>query len=179
MRFEPTRLKDAMVVVAEPHADHRGSFTRMFCEREFAAHGLETVFPQHSQSRTVARGAIRGLHFQRAPHEETKLVRCVRGAIFDVIVDLRPASPTFRQWQGFELTPEDGRQLYIPKGFAHGFQTLVTDCEAGYLISAFHAPESASGVRHDDPALGVIWPLAVTDLSDKDRNWPLLGPLPG
>ena len=159
----------------EPSSDHRGSFTRLFCEREFSARGLETRFPQLSQSATHIHGTVRGLHFQRSPHSEVKLVRCAKGAIFDVIVDLRPGSSTYRHWQGFELTAENGNQLYIPQGFAHGFQTLSDACEVAYMISAFYFPEAAAGVRFDDPALGIAWPLPVTDLSDKDRAWPLLG----
>jgi dTDP-4-dehydrorhamnose 3,5-epimerase len=111
------------------------------------------------------------MHFQREPHAEVKIVTCTKGAIFDVIVDLRPASPTFRRWQGFELTDENRHRLYIPKGFAHGFQALTDNVEVGYLISAFYEPSAASGVRHDDPAFGIEWPLSVTVISEKDRSW--------
>jgi dTDP-4-dehydrorhamnose 3,5-epimerase len=116
------------------------------------------------------------MHFQRAPDAEVKLVTCSRGAIWDVIIDLRPGSPTYLAWQGFELTPENGRRLYVPEGFAHGFQTLLDDSEVGYLISAFHAPASASGVRYDDPTFAIDWPLPVAALSEKDRTWPPFAP---
>jgi dTDP-4-dehydrorhamnose 3,5-epimerase len=112
------------------------------------------------------------MHFQRAPHGEIKVVRCLKGAVYDVIIDLRPESPTYRRWQGFELSAENRRQLYIPQGFAHGFQTLCDDAEVGYLISAFYAPAAASGVRYDDPAFAIEWPLALTVISEKDQTWP-------
>jgi dTDP-4-dehydrorhamnose 3,5-epimerase len=175
MRFEPTGLDGAWLVRLEPMRDSRGFFARTFCVDEFGARDLETVFPQHSISSSDRKGTLRGMHFQRPPHDEVKLVRCLRGAIFDVIIDLRPQSPTFRQWRGFELSAENQDQLYIPKGFAHGFQTLSDDVQVNYLISAFYAPGAASGVRHDDPAFGIAWPLPVSDMSDKDRAWPDFG----
>jgi dTDP-4-dehydrorhamnose 3,5-epimerase len=172
MQFHPTRLDGAWLIKLTPVKDERGAFVRTFCEREFGERGLETRFVQHSLSVNARKGTLRGMHFQRAPHEEVKLVRCQRGAIWDVIVDLRPGSPSYLQWQGFELSAENGLQLYIPKGFAHGFQTLSDDCEVFYLISAFHAPDAASGLRHDDPRFGIEWPLPVSVMSDKDRAWP-------
>jgi dTDP-4-dehydrorhamnose 3,5-epimerase len=172
MRFEAIGLDGAWLIHPEPVQDERGFFARMFCANEFAAHCLETTFPQHSVSHSSRKGTVRGMHFQTAPHEEVKLVRCVAGAIFDVIIDLRPGSPTFRRWQGFELTADNGLQLYIPKGFAHGFQTLTDDARINYLISEIYAPAAASGVRHDDPAFGIKWPLPVTTISDKDLRWP-------
>lgn len=171
MRFDPTNLSGACLVVPEPVGDERGFFARTFCVRELAEHGLETEFVQHSASVSLKRGTLRGMHFQREPHGEAKIVTCVKGAIFDVIVDLRPASPTFRRWQGFELTDANRHRLYIPKGFAHGFQTLTDNVEVGYLISAFYEPSAASGVRHDDPAFGIEWPLPVTVISEKDKGW--------
>ena len=172
MRFHPLGIDGAWLVAPEPHRDERGEFARTFCIREFAQCGLETEFVQHSASRTNSRGTIRGMHFQREPHAETKIVTCTRGAIYDVVVDLRPHSPTYREWRGIELSQENQLRLYIPKGLAHGFQTLVDDVEASYLISSYYEPAAGSGVRHDDPAFGITWPLPVTYLSDKDRAWP-------
>jgi dTDP-4-dehydrorhamnose 3,5-epimerase len=172
MIFTPTRLAGMWLVEIEPYSDERGHFARTWCRREFEAHGLDTDLAQASLSFNRARGTIRGLHFQRPPHGEVKLVRCTRGAIFDVAVDLRPASPTRRQWQGFELTAENGMALYIPRGFAHGFQTLAPDSEVFYQISQFYAPEAASGVRYDDPAFAIAWPLPVAAISPQDRAWP-------
>ena len=160
------------IVHLEPACDRRGFFVRTFCIDEFAAHGLETSYAQHSISFSVRRGTLRGMHYQRKPHSEVKLVRCVKGAIWDVIIDIRPDSPTYRQWQGFELSSVDGHQLYIPKGFAHGFQTLSNDVEVNYLISEPYAPQSANGICYNDPAFGINWPLAVTEISERDLGWP-------
>jgi dTDP-4-dehydrorhamnose 3,5-epimerase len=172
MDFEETHLAGAWLIDLLPARDHRGFFARTFCVQAYADHGLATGFVQHSTSHTVLRGTLRGMHFQRPPHGEVKVVRCLKGAIWDVIVDLRGDSPTYRCWQGFELTAENQRQLYVPEGFAHGFQTLSDEAQVGYLISAFYAPQAASGVRFDDPAFAIHWPLPVTDLSEKDRSWP-------
>lgn len=172
MLFTKTRLDGAWLVEPEPNRDSRGWFARTFCEREFEAHGLETRFVQHSTSQNVSRGTLRGMHFQMASHAEVKLVRCLKGAIYDVIIDLNPGSPTHRQWQGFELSAANMRQLYIPKGFAHGFQTLEDASEIGYLISDFYAPDASTGVRWDDPVFGIKWPLPVSVMSDKDKAWP-------
>jgi dTDP-4-dehydrorhamnose 3,5-epimerase len=172
MRFTRTEIDGSWLIEPQPAEDARGSFSRVFCEREFAAHGLETRFSQHSVSYTAARGTLRGLHLQRAPHEETKVVACYRGAIFDVCVDLRTNSPTFRKWCGFELSAANRRRLYIPTGCAHGFQTLTDDAEVHYLISAFYSAEAGAGVRYDDPAFGVAWPLPIAAISEKDRVWP-------
>jgi dTDP-4-dehydrorhamnose 3,5-epimerase len=172
MIFTPTELDGAWLIDLDLKGDERGFFARTFCEREFAEQGLQTRFPQHSLSQSATKGTLRGMHFQRPPHAEVKLVACARGAVLDVIIDLRPASATFRRWLGVELSAANRRRLYIPEGFAHGFQTLVDDCEVSYLISAFYEPTAASGVRHDDPAFGVVWPLPVSVISDKDRAWP-------
>jgi dTDP-4-dehydrorhamnose 3,5-epimerase len=172
MKFESTMLRDAYLIQLEPVRDNRGSFARTFCTEEFAAHGLENNYPQHSLSVSAHRGTLRGMHYQRDPHGETKLVRCTRGAILDVIIDIRPDSPTYRRWQEFELSSLNGRQLYIPKGFAHGFQTLTDDAEVNYLISAPYKPELAQGIRYNDPAFGISWPLSVTEISEKDMHWP-------
>lgn len=140
--------------------------------REFAAHGLKTTFVQHSVSFSALRGTVRGMHFQTPPHGEAKLVECVKGAIWDVIIDLRRQSPTFGCWKGVELNAENRRQLYIPEEFAHGFITLCDNTEVRYLISAFYEPSAANGFRHDDPAFAIPWPLPVAAISDRDRNWP-------
>ena len=174
MLFHETGLQGAWLIEAEPACDERGFFTRTFCVSQFATHGLETSFVQHSMSHSRYKHTLRGMHFQRAPHEEVKLVSCVAGAIFDVILDLRPDSPTYLQWASFYLTPESLLHLYIPKGFAHGFQTLTEDSIVNYLISEFYTPGAASGLRFDDPALGIEWPAEPTAMSDKDRNWRLL-----
>lgn len=173
MRFLATALPGVWLIEPEPSHDPRGFFARTFCVREFAAQGLETGFVQHSTSLSTARGTLRGVHFQRPPAAETKLVRCLRGAIWDVAVDLRRDSPTYRRWLGVELSAENRRQLYIPEGIGHGCQTLRDDVEIGYLISAFHAPEAAGGVRYDDPAFAIDWPLPVSVISPKDQSWPL------
>jgi dTDP-4-dehydrorhamnose 3,5-epimerase len=172
MIFTPTRLPGLVLVEPEPQRDERGSFARIWCAREFAGAGLDVEIAQASLSANRARGTLRGLHFQRPPHDEVKLVRCIAGAIFDVAVDLRPQSPTYCRWQGFELSAANGAALYIPKGFAHGFETLADDSEVLYQISAFYAPQSSSGVRWDDPAFAIKWPLPLAAISEKDRSWP-------
>ena len=176
MRFHPTPLRDAWLVDPEPLRDGRGFFARTFCAREFAANGLETNYPQHSMSFSGRRGTLRGMHFQREPYGEVKLVRCVSGAIWDVIIDMRPDSPTFRRWYGVELSDQNGRQFYIPHGFAHGFQTLTDNVQVNYLISEPYAPDAASGVRYDDPSFEIAWPLPVTTISEKDLLWPNFAP---
>jgi dTDP-4-dehydrorhamnose 3,5-epimerase len=170
--FQRTKLKDAWLIEPEPATDQRGYFMRTFCALEFAKHGLETRFVQHSTSYSSAAGTVRGMHFQRSPHDEVKLVSCLRGAIWDVIIDLRPQSVTYMHHEAYLLNDENQRRLYVPAGFAHGFQTLTADAEVGYLISAFYVPEAASGVRYDDPHFAISWPLPVTAISERDRNWP-------
>ena len=172
MQFRPTGLAGVRLIELEPVRDERGFFARTFCTRELAAAGLETGFPQHSLSQTRRAGSVRGMHFQRSPHEEVKLLRCIKGAIHDVLIDIRPGSPTYRRWEAYELTAENRHQLYVPAGVAHGFQTLLPDTEVAYLISAFYAPAAAAGIRHDDPAFAIAWPLPVADISEKDRAWP-------
>jgi dTDP-4-dehydrorhamnose 3,5-epimerase len=172
MQFQSTNLRDVCLVQVEPARDSRGFFARTFCVDEFAHHGLETSFPQHSVSFSRRRGTMRGMHYQRDPYGEVKLVRCTRGAILDVIIDIRPDSPTYRRWQEFELSSTNGHQLYIPKGFAHGFQSLSDDVEVSYLISTRYRPEAACGIRYDDPAFAIAWPLPVTEISEKDLFWP-------
>jgi dTDP-4-dehydrorhamnose 3,5-epimerase len=143
--------------------------------QEFAEHGMDSVFVQQNASTSTSRGTIRGLHFQRPPHAEAKLIRCLRGRILDVIVDLRAASSSAMRHEAFELSAENGLMLYVPKGFAHGFQTLTDDVEVTYLVSARYAPEAEGGLRHDDPKLSIAWPLPVSVISPKDAGWPLLG----
>lgn len=172
MILKETPLTGAWTVTQEPVADSRGSFTRTFCVREFTAFGLETNFVQHSRSLSLKRGTIRGMHFQAEPYGEVKLVSCTAGAIQDVIVDIRPKSPTYLKWFAIKLTPENGHQLYIPKGFAHGFQSLTDNAVVNYLISDFYVPEAGRGLRYDDPALGIDWPLPLAAISEKDRSWP-------
>lgn len=172
MQFQKTTLEGAWLIDPAPAHDDRGFFARTFCTREFAEQGLTSRFVQHSLSQSKAKGTLRGMHFQQQPHTEVKLVRCQKGAIYDVIIDLRPQSPTYRQWQGFELTSENRHQLYVPEGFAHGFQSLCPDVEIAYLISAFYVPGASRGMRHDDPAFSIDWPLPVAAISDKDSTWP-------
>ena len=172
MKFTETRLRGAFIIDVERREDPRGHFARIYCESEFAAHGLPTRLVQGSQSFTRRAGTVRGMHYQLPPHAEDKLVRCTRGAIWDAIIDLRPRSPTFCQWIGVELSEDNGRMLLVPQGFAHGFITLTDNAAATYQMSAAYAAQAERGVRHDDPAFGIAWPVAVTDLSDKDRHWP-------
>lgn len=174
MIFTETPLKGAFILDLEPHTDSRGFFARAFCANEFAAHGLNTSVAQSSLSWSRRRGTLRGMHFSVPPGAEAKLVRCIRGAIHDVIIDLRPESPTYHAHFAVELTAESRRALYVPEQFAQGFQTLTDDTEVYYQMSAFYDPACQRGVRYDDPAFGIAWPLPVTEISDKDRNWPLL-----
>jgi dTDP-4-dehydrorhamnose 3,5-epimerase len=172
--FTATPLPGAWVIDLERRGDDRGFFARTFCAREFAEHGLATEFVQGNMSLSAEPGTLRGLHYQHPPAEETKLMRCIQGAMWDVIVDARPRSSTYLQGFGVELSPENGRALYVPKGFAHGFQTLKPDTVAFYMVDAFYTPGAEDGFRHDDPTLGLDWPLAPTEISEKDRNWPLI-----
>ena len=174
MKFIETHLKDAWLVELDPRGDARGSFARSFSRDEFAERGLATDYLQANVSVSSNRGTVRGLHFQRSPHTEAKLVRCVRGAILDVIVDLRGDSPTYLQHGAFELSADNRRQLYVPPGFAHGFQSLVDDIEITYMVSARHNAAAEGGLRYDDPALAIAWPHPVSVISEKDSQWPLL-----
>ncbi len=175
MRFLATTLRDAVLIESEPRTDARGHFVRTFCESEFAAAGLETHFPQHNHSFNEAAGTLRGMHFQHGPDAEVKVVRCTRGAIRDVIIDLRPGSDTRGRWEAFELTAQNGLQLYVPKGFAHGYVTLRDRSAVSYLVSRPHAPAAEGGVRWDDPAFGIDWQVDVRQISDKDASWPDYG----
>jgi dTDP-4-dehydrorhamnose 3,5-epimerase len=171
MRFLETKFGDAWLTESEPVRDERGYFARTFCVRDFQERGLEDRYVQHSRSYSARKGTLRGMHYQTPPHTEVKIVSCIAGAIFDVIVDLRPDSPTHLKWQGFELSAANKRQLYVPSGFAHGFQTLTDDAELSYLISAFYEPSASTGLSHDDPAIGIRWPLPVAVISDRDKSW--------
>lgn len=172
MKFVPAELEGAFLVVAEPRGDERGFLARTYCEDELGARGLHTRWPQCNVTRTERRGAIRGMHFQAETRPEVKLVRCTAGAVFDVIVDLRPGSRTFGRWQAFELRASPVESLYIPAGFAHGFQSLEDGTELFYMMGDSYVPELARGVRFDDPDLGIAWPLPVTVVSERDRAWP-------
>jgi dTDP-4-dehydrorhamnose 3,5-epimerase len=174
--FTETQLKDAFVVDLERREDERGFFARAFCQREFEAHGLKPLIAQANISFNYRRGTVRGLHFQHPPHAETKFVRCSRGGIVDVIVDLRPESPTYLQHVAVELTAENRCGLYVPERFAHGYQVLEDNTETTYQVGEFYTPAAESGLRYNDPRLGIAWPLPVTDVSDKDQRWPLLQP---
>jgi dTDP-4-dehydrorhamnose 3,5-epimerase len=174
VRFTPTLLAGAYLVHLEPRVDERGLFARAFCANEFAGQKLETSFVQSNISSNAQAGTVRGLHFQRAPHAEVKLVRCVKGALYDAIVDMREGSPTYLQSFGVELSDENGLMIYVPKGFAHGYQALSDGATAFYMVSAPYAPHAEGGLRFDDPKLAIAWPRPVTAISDKDARWPLL-----
>lgn len=178
MRFIPAQLSGVWLIELELRSDERGWFARTWCGQEFAAHGLNTHWPQGNLTRTLRRGMIRGMHWQAEPRPEVKLVRCAAGAIWDVVVDVRRNSPTFGRWAAYELTAANGHQLYIPAGFAHGFQCLTDNCEVAYLMGETYVPELARGLRWNDPAVSIQWPIADSSLSERDRNLPLLAELP-
>lgn len=175
MIFTETKLKGAFVIDIEPREDERGFFARSWCEDEFAKHGLNSRLAQCNISFNKKRGTLRGMHYQIEPFPEAKLTRCTRGAIYDVIIDLRSHSPTFKQWVSVELNAENRRALYIPAGFAHGFQTLEDNTEVFYQMSEFYHPECARGVRWDDPAFGIIWPIQEVIISAADKQFTLIG----
>lgn len=175
MKFLDTPLAGAYVIEPELIEDNRGFFARSFCVHEFAARGLDTALVQCNISFNRKRGTLRGMHLQVEPHAEAKLVRCTMGAIYDVIVDLRPESPSFTQWYGVELSAQNRRMLYIPTGLGHGFQTLMDDSEVFYQMSEFYHAQSARGVRFDDPAFAIRWPLPDPICSDRDRSYPMFG----
>ena len=174
MIFTETTLRGAFIVELEPRGDERGFFARAFCQREFEAHGLKPLIAQANLSFNYRTGTVRGLHFQFPPAAETKFVRCSRGAIVDVIVDLRPESPTYLQHVAVELTAANRRALYVPERFAHGYQVLEDETETTYQVGEFYTPAAESGLRWSDPGLGIEWPLPVTDVSPKDAAWPLI-----
>lgn len=170
--FRPTRLGGAVEIELERHEDDRGFFARSFCRREFEDHDLEPCVAQCNVSFNRRRGTLRGMHWQADPYGEAKLVRVTRGTVWDVIVDLRQESPTFGEWFGVELSADNRRAIYVPRGFAHGFQTLVDHVEVFYQMSAEYAPEAQQGVRWDDPSFGIAWPIASPILNDRDAGYP-------
>ena len=176
MLFRETPLSGAYVIDIDPRTDPRGFFARAFCSREFKDHSLETEVAQANLSFNEAAGTLRGMHFQLSPHAEVKMVRCTQGSIFDVIVDLRSDSPTYGKWFGETLSAENRRMMYVPKGFAHGYQTLEDHSEVFYMVTEPYAPDFEGGVRWDDPTLGIEWPLPNPIVSDRDRLHPLLNP---
>lgn len=171
MKFIETELAGAFIIEIEPHVDNRGFFARAFCAREFADHGLKPVIAQANVARNHKRGTIRGMHFQFPPHAETKLVRVTRGAIVDIIVDLRPESPTYLRHVAVELSAENQRALYVPERFAHGYQTLEDGTDTTYQVGEYYAPGFEGGLSPFDPRLGLKWPLEVSEMSAKDRQW--------
>jgi len=174
MRFTETDLIDVRVIDPDPHEDDRGRFLRAWCAREFAEHGINFLPVQANMGSSVQKGTVRGMHFQAAPALEAKLVRCTRGAIFDVVLDLRPESRSYGKWYGAELSATNARMLYVPEGCAHGYQTLEEFTEMHYMTSRFYTPSAVRGVRFDDPLFGIRWPLPATVVSEQDRNWPLV-----
>ncbi len=173
MNFLETQIKGAFILEPEKREDPRGTFVRTWCKKEGVAQGLNTNFVQFNVSQTKKKGTIRGLHYQVEPHAEAKLIRCMKGKLFDVIVDVRPNSPTYRKWVGIELRENDFKSLYIPEGLAHGFQTLEDDTEVFYPVTTFYDPESERGIRWNDPFFDIAWPLSADSIiSDKDQRWP-------
>jgi dTDP-4-dehydrorhamnose 3,5-epimerase len=177
--FTETKLEGAFIIDLDLKEDNRGFFARAFCQHEFEDHGLKPVIAQANLAFNRRKGSVRGMHFQFPPTAETKLVRCTRGAILDIIVDLRPESPTYLDHVAVELTADNHRALYVPERFAHGYQVLEDVTETSYQVGEFYTPDSEGGLRYDDPALGLIWPLPVTEMSDKDRVWALLEDVEG
>lgn len=175
MLFTETRLKGAYTIDIEPHEDTRGFFARVWCKNEFAEQGLVSDLAQCSVAYNRRKGTLRGMHYLQAPHAEVKLIRCTKGAVYDVIIDLRPDSDTCRQWLGLELTEENHRTIYIPEGFAHGYMTLRDDTELFYQMSQIYVPEADTGVRWNDPAFGIEWPhVADMIIAERDQTWPLV-----
>lgn len=176
MIFRETGLRDARLIDLDRKGDERGFFARLFCEKEFGAAGLETDFVQINTSLSARAGTLRGMHYQLMPAAEAKVVRCIRGALWDCIIDLRPQSATYGKWFGATLSAENRTMMYVPRGFAHGFITLTDDVEAFYLVSAFYAPEQERGVRWDDPSFAIEWPRQPVEFSAKDGGWPSFDP---
>lgn len=172
MKFTPTNIQDVFIVELEKREDDRGFFARGFCQREFEDHGMIPDVVQANISYNKYKGTLRGMHYQVSPCEETKFLRCTKGSVYDVIIDMRPESKTYKKWIGVELTDKNYKMLYVPRNFAHGFQTLEDETEVMYLVSEFYAPETERGVRYNDPTFMIQWPLAVAQISDKDAGWP-------
>lgn len=175
MNFKQTKIPGVFVIEPAPHADDRGHFFRAWCSREFADHAIDFVPVQANMGFSHRKGTVRGMHFQVAPALEAKLVRCTRGAMFDVAADLRPGSPTYGQWHGEVLSAENSRMLLVPEHCGHGYQTLEDNTEMHYMTSQFYAPDAARGARFDDPLLNITWPVELSSISQQDRSWPLLG----
>lgn len=173
MKISPTKFEGLYIIDIKPHFDERGFFVRNFCKKELKEIGVDYEIRQINRSLTKNKGVIRGMHFQKAPKAEDKIVQCLRGEIFDVAIDLRPDSPTFGQWEAQVLTEENKKIFLIPKGFAHGFQALTDDAEIQYFVSEFYYPEYEGGVRWNDPFFDINWPIKNPFLSEKDKNWPL------
>jgi dTDP-4-dehydrorhamnose 3,5-epimerase len=173
MRFTETDLAGAWVIDPSPHEDARGRFMRAWCAREFAEQGIKFLPVQANLGYSVRKGTVRGMHFQEAPALEAKLVRCTRGAMFDVVLDLRPESPSYRGWYGTVLSANNGKMLYVPERCAHGYQTIEEETEMYYMTSGFYVPSLVRGVRFDDPAFNIQWPLAAAAVSEQDLKWPL------
>ena len=173
MEFHETGIRGVLIVEYTKRSDDRGFFARTWCRREFEDHGLDPTIAQINTGFSIRRGTVRGMHFQKAPSAETKFVRCTRGRVFDVALDLRPHSPTFKRWVGVELAEDNGRMLLVPEGCAHGYQTLEDSSELQYSTSRFYDLDRAMGVRYDDPAFGIEWPLEARSVSEADRNWPV------
>ncbi|MCD4743177.1 MAG: dTDP-4-dehydrorhamnose 3,5-epimerase [Desulfobacteraceae bacterium] len=174
MKIIPLSLKDSYLIKPDPFEDNRGQFVRIFCTKEMSATGLKKNIVQINHSLTVQKGAVRGMHFQYPPKAEIKMVKCLNGKVFDVIVDLRKNSPTFLKWHGEILSEENMKMIYIPEGFAHGFQTMEKNCKLLYFHTEFYNPEFEGSVRYNDPVINIFWPMEVTDISSKDRKHPLL-----
>jgi dTDP-4-dehydrorhamnose 3,5-epimerase len=172
MKLIKTSLQGAMLVELEKKEDDRGFFARTWDIDVFGKAGLKTAFVQANMSHTLKKGTLRGLHFQRSPHAEAKLIRVTRGAIYDVIIDLRKQSPTYKQWYGIELSEENCTAIFVPEGFAHGFVTLKDNTEVSYFVTAFYTPEADTGIRYNDPAFNILWPIPITSVSDKDASFP-------
>jgi dTDP-4-dehydrorhamnose 3,5-epimerase len=171
MIFTETKLNGAYVIEIKKLEDVRGFFSRVWCKNELEAYGLISDIVQINTSYSKKRGTLRGMHYQVEPNQENKIIRCTKGAIYDVIIDLRPKSPTYKKWLGIELTAENYKMLYVPEDFAHGFQTLEDDTEVVYQVSQFYSPQSEQGVRYNDSAFGIRWPIDVRVITDKDKNW--------
>jgi dTDP-4-dehydrorhamnose 3,5-epimerase len=171
MIFTESKIKGVFILEIKKFEDERGFFGRAWCKNEMEAHGLNPYVVQANTSFSRQKGTLRGMHFQKHPYEETKLIRCTKGAIYDVIIDIRPDSPTFKNWFGIELSQDNYKMLYVPEGFAHGFLTLTDNCEVFYLVSQFYNPSFEAGVRWDDPAFKINWPVKVEVISEKDKNF--------
>jgi len=175
LKISRTPLESLLAIEPEKHFDERGFFARTFCAREFSQHGVTISFVQCGTSFNTNAGTVRGMHFQKQPYSEAKLIRCTRGALLDTIIDIREGSATYLKSFSIELSQNNGRLLFVPEGFAHGYQTLVNETEVFYEISSYYNPQAATGLRWDDPALDITWPLPVSVITQRDRTWPLIG----